>query len=84
MSCPPSAPACATTCVVATPVAALSSKEGALQKAADWALGLAIPVHMHITTNAVVTDYVPTRLRGALQTQPLAHPCTSGMCVPLT
>ena len=27
------------------------------------ALAVAIPVHMHISTNAVVTDYVPKNIR---------------------
>jgi hypothetical protein len=36
----------------------------AVQKLSDWALAVAIPVHMHISTNACVTDYVPTRFRG--------------------
>ncbi|KAF8067355.1 sdh4 [Scenedesmus sp. PABB004] len=47
----------------AVPVAALSSKDGFTQKLADWTLAVAVPVHMHITTNALVTDYVPTRFR---------------------
>lgn len=38
-------------------------QDGFLHKTADWALALAIPVHMHITTNALVTDYVATRFR---------------------
>jgi hypothetical protein len=50
---------------VATPLAALSSKGSGTQKLCDWVLAAAIPVHMHITTNACVTDYVPTRFRGA-------------------
>lgn len=33
------------------------------EKVSDWALGLAIPVHMQITTNALVTDYVAARFR---------------------
>jgi succinate dehydrogenase hydrophobic anchor subunit len=33
------------------------------EKVADWGLAVAVPVHMHITTNACVTDYVPTRFR---------------------
>lgn len=36
----------------------------ALEKVADYTLAAAIPVHMHITTNAVVTDYVPSAFRG--------------------
>lgn len=36
-----------------------------METACDWVLGLAIPVHMHISTNAVVTDYVPKAARGA-------------------
>lgn len=35
------------------------------EKVSDWALGLAVPVHMHISTNALVTDYVATRFRPA-------------------
>jgi len=49
----------------AVPVAALSSRGSALEKAADWTLAAAIPVHLHLTTNAVVSDYVPTAVRGA-------------------
>lgn len=30
-------------------------------------LAAAIPVHMHITTNACVTDYVPTRYRAPVR-----------------
>eukprot|EP00879_Flechtneria_rotunda_P002100 GHRR01002280.1.p1 GENE.GHRR01002280.1~~GHRR01002280.1.p1 ORF type:complete len:113 (+),score=27.25 GHRR01002280.1:173-511(+) len=51
----------------AIPVAALSSKDSFLQKTSDWALSVAIPVHMHITTNALVTDYVATRFRGPVR-----------------
>ncbi len=47
------------TCLLKTP------QGSATQKVSDWALALAIPVHMHITTNACVTDYVPSRFRGA-------------------
>jgi hypothetical protein len=36
------------------------------QKLSDWVLAAAVPVHMHISMNACVTDYVPTRFRGAL------------------
>jgi len=43
-----------------------------LHKAADWALAVAIPVHMHITTNALVTDYVATRFRGGVFTSLLS------------
>lgn len=39
-------------------------QDGFLHKTADWALAVAIPVHMHITTNALVTDYVASRFRG--------------------
>ncbi len=39
-------------------------QDSVLHKAADWTLSVAIPVHMHITTNALVTDYVPTKYRG--------------------
>jgi hypothetical protein len=39
-------------------------KDGLLHKTADWTLAVAIPVHMHITTNALVTDYVDTKFRG--------------------
>jgi hypothetical protein len=33
------------------------------QKVADNVLAVAIPVHMHISTNAVVTDYIPKNVR---------------------
>lgn len=46
-----------------TPVAALSSKGSLVQKTADLGLGVAIPLHMHFTTNAVVSDYVPKAYR---------------------
>lgn len=39
-------------------------QDSALQKTADWVLSVAIPVHMQITTNALVTDYVATKFRG--------------------
>lgn len=51
----------------AVPVGVMSSKDGLLHKTADWTLALAVPVHMHITTNALVTDYVPTRFRGPVR-----------------
>ena len=51
---PPSSPKPTTT----------TTKQGSItEKISDWTLGLAIPVHMHITTNALVTDYVPSRFR---------------------
>lgn len=49
------------------PVAAMSDKDGLLHKTADWTLAVAIPVHMHITTNALVTDYVATKFRGPVR-----------------
>lgn len=58
------------------------------QKLADWTLAAAIPVHMHISTNACVTDYVPTRYRsappgpGAARGQPGARVGLAGpLCV---
>lgn len=33
-------------------------------KAADVALGIAIPVHSHIAINSVLSDYVPKSVRG--------------------
>jgi hypothetical protein len=36
----------------------------AIETLCDWTLGLAIPVHMHISTNALVTDYVAKAARG--------------------
>ena len=35
-----------------------------LGKAADIALGIAIPVHSHIAINSVLSDYVPKSVRG--------------------
>jgi succinate dehydrogenase (ubiquinone) membrane anchor subunit len=41
-----------------------NNQQGSItEKVSDWALGLAIPVHMQISTNALVTDYVPARFR---------------------
>jgi hypothetical protein len=34
------------------------------EKVADWTLAVAIPVHSHISMNAVVTDYIPKAFRG--------------------
>jgi len=48
-----------------------------MQKAADWTLSLAIPLHMQITTNALVTDYVPTRFRGKATAALLAAPAAA-------
>lgn len=36
-----------------------------LGKAADLALGVAIPVHSHIAINSVLSDYVPKSVLGA-------------------
>lgn len=52
------------TLAATVPIAAFSSKGSYVQKTTDWVLGLAIPLHMHISTNAVVTDYVPKNIRG--------------------
>jgi len=46
-----------------TPLAMFSSKGSFSEKVADWGLAFAVPVHMHITNNACVTDYVPTKFR---------------------
>jgi hypothetical protein len=60
-------------------------QDGLLHKTADWALAVAIPVHMHITTNALVTDYVATRFRGmhcpviTASTSHTAH-CSTAHC----
>lgn len=51
----------------AVPAAVFAGTDSALQKAADWTLSLAVPLHMQITTNALVTDYVPTRFRGPVR-----------------
>lgn len=51
----------------------LVPQDGLLHKTADWALAVAIPVHMHITTNALVTDYVATRFRGVSCSQHCQH-----------
>ena len=40
-----------------------------LGKAADIALGIAIPVHSHVAINSVLSDYVPKSVRG----KALAH-----------
>ncbi|KAI8464862.1 MAG: hypothetical protein J3K34DRAFT_438990 [Monoraphidium minutum] len=49
------------------PLAAISSQGSGTQKLSDWALAVALPVHMHISTNACVTDYVPTRFRAPVR-----------------
>ena len=46
-----------------TAAAASLLQDSIPQKAADTVLSVAIPVHLHITTNAVVTDYVPKNIR---------------------
>lgn len=43
-------------------------QKSVLEKVSDYTLAFAIPVHLHMTTNAVVTDYVPSAIRG----EPLA------------
>ncbi|KAG1673288.1 hypothetical protein FOA52_002568 [Chlamydomonas sp. UWO 241] len=48
----------------ATPLALLGSKGGLLTKAADMVFAFALPTHMHITMNAVVSDYLPKVARG--------------------
>eukprot|EP00198_Chlamydomonas_reinhardtii_P000617 XP_001689952.1 succinate dehydrogenase subunit D [Chlamydomonas reinhardtii] len=48
----------------ATPLAIFSSKGSILQRTADFIFSVAIPVHSHITMNAVVTDYLPKAARG--------------------
>lgn len=40
------------------------AQDGFLQRIADLGLALAIPVHMHISMNALVTDYLPKAARG--------------------
>ena len=42
---------------------AVTPQDSMTQKVADHVLSVAIPVHMHISTNAVVTDYVPKNIR---------------------
>mmetsp|Transcript_40373 Transcript_40373/g.89655 ORF Transcript_40373/g.89655 Transcript_40373/m.89655 type:complete len:119 (+) Transcript_40373:47-403(+) len=48
----------------ATPISLLSKNGGVIQKMSDLVLAFAIPVHMHISTNACVTDYLPKAARG--------------------
>lgn len=47
----------------ATPVAILSSKGSLILKATDMVLAFAVPAHMHVTMNAVITDYLPKAAR---------------------
>eukprot|EP00877_Chromochloris_zofingiensis_P003285 jgi/Chrzof1/12958/Cz07g14015.t1_SDH4[v5.2] len=56
----------------ATPLAVFSSKGSLTEKTADWILGVAVPIHMHITTNACVTDYIPTKYRMPVRSVVLA------------
>jgi succinate dehydrogenase (ubiquinone) membrane anchor subunit len=61
---PPSGAGCRANHTHTCPLCTCALQDSALQKAADWTLSLAVPLHMQITTNALVTDYVPTRFRG--------------------
>ncbi|CAL8466764.1 g6300 [Coccomyxa elongata] len=54
------------------PIAALSPTGSYLGKAADIALGIAIPVHSHIAINSVLSDYVPKSVRGVARVGALA------------
>lgn len=47
-----------------------------MQKSCDWLLGFIIPVHMHISTNSLVTDYVPRAMRSA---SPAASRCSPAL-----
>jgi succinate dehydrogenase (ubiquinone) membrane anchor subunit len=47
-----------------TPAAVFLPKDSAFLKPVDVALGLAIPLHSHITCNMVISDYVPPGGRG--------------------
>ena len=40
----------------------------AVQRPVDLALGVALPVHAHITTNMIVSDYIPPAARGVVRT----------------
>lgn len=44
-------------------------QDGFLQRIADLTFAVAIPVHMHIGMNALVTDYLPKVARGELLAQ---------------
>mmetsp|Transcript_6212 Transcript_6212/g.11375 ORF Transcript_6212/g.11375 Transcript_6212/m.11375 type:complete len:119 (+) Transcript_6212:75-431(+) len=47
-----------------TPAAVFLPKDSAFLQPVDVALGLALPLHGHITMNMVVSDYIPPAARG--------------------
>jgi len=47
-----------------TPAAVFLPKDSSFLFPVDLALGLALPLHSHITMNMVFSDYVPPKLRG--------------------
>jgi len=48
-----------------TPAAAFLPKDSSLLFPVDLALGVALPLHSHITMNMVFSDYIPPSMRGA-------------------
>lgn len=52
---------------IALPVGLFTDRRTAIHQVADTALAYAIPVHMHLSTNAVVTDYIPKAFRGRIK-----------------
>jgi succinate dehydrogenase (ubiquinone) membrane anchor subunit len=53
---------------------AACSQGSLVLKATDMVLAFAIPTHMHITMNAVISDYLPKAARGELK-QAFAWTC---------
>lgn len=48
----------------ATPIALLAPKGSLILNISDTVLAFAIPVHMHIAMNGVLTDYLPKVAKG--------------------
>ena len=48
-----------------TPAAVFLPKDSSYMKPVDLGLGLALPLHGHITMNMVFSDYIPPGMRGA-------------------
>eukprot|EP00199_Chlamydomonas_sp_CCMP681_P004694 CAMPEP_0119107464 /NCGR_PEP_ID=MMETSP1180-20130426/10293_1 /TAXON_ID=3052 ORGANISM="Chlamydomonas cf sp, Strain CCMP681" /NCGR_SAMPLE_ID=MMETSP1180 /ASSEMBLY_ACC=CAM_ASM_000741 /LENGTH=123 /DNA_ID=CAMNT_0007092951 /DNA_START=143 /DNA_END=514 /DNA_ORIENTATION=+ len=48
----------------ATPLAIIASKDGFLQRVADFGMLFAIPVHMHVGMCSCITDYLPKVAKG--------------------
>lgn len=59
---------CPAACLL--PEAWLSSLQGIILRATDFALGVAVPIHAHVAINGVISDYVPKSVMGATSLTP--------------